>query len=85
MVPPPCSACQEGENSPCLHAQVGSTLIAGLGFAGYTHPKPEWAFNNGQFVEMSDGHAPAFLPSLGNTVPISGSEGEYTSSVIGCT
>ncbi|CAK0787749.1 hypothetical protein CVIRNUC_010971 [Coccomyxa viridis] len=66
-------------------AQVGSTLIAALGFAGYTHPKPEWAFDNGQFVEMSDGHAPAFLPSLGNTVPISGSEGEYTSSVIGCT
>ena len=36
-------------------------------------------------MRMSDGHAPAFLPSLNNQVPISGSEGEYTSSVIGCT
>ena len=82
---PPSTASWVGECFLCLHAQVGSTLIAGLGFAGYTHPKPEWAFNNGQFTEMSDGHAPAFLPSLGNTVPISGSEGQYTSSVIGCT
>ena len=65
--------------------QIGSTLIAALGFAGYTHPKDEWNFYGGQYTQMSDGHAPAFLPSLNNQVPIAGSEGEYTSSVIGCT
>ena len=68
-----------------IAVQVGSTLIAALGFAGYTHPKDEWNFYGGQYVEMSDGHAPAFLPSLNNQVPISGTEGEFTSSVIGCT
>ena len=36
-------------------------------------------------MRLSDGYMPAFLPSLNNQVPISGSEGEFTSSVIGCT
>lgn len=77
------------QGSMCLSTahgvQVGSTLIAAIGFAGYTHPRPEWNFYGAQFIEMSDGHAPAFLPSLNSQVPISGTEGEYTSSVIGCT
>ena len=66
-------------------AQVGSSLIAGFGFAGYTHPRTEWSFTNAKYTQLSDGYQPAFLANLGNQVPIAGSEGNFTASVIGCT
>jgi hypothetical protein len=67
----------------CCVPQVGSTLIAGFGFAGYTHPRDEWGVSNAKFTQLSNGHGPPFLG--GSTVPLAGTEGAYTASVIGCT
>lgn len=64
--------------------QVGSTLIAAFGFAGYTHPRSEWSVTGGgKFTQLSNGHGPPFLGS--SNVPIAGTEGNFTASVIGCT
>jgi hypothetical protein len=65
-------------------AQVGSTLIAAIGFAAYTHPRDPWSFNGpAKFTQLSNGHGPAFFGN--SVVPIHGTEGEFTASVIGCT
>lgn len=66
-----------------VRAQIGSSMIAGFGFGGYTPPRPEWAFTGGLFTRLSTGRYPPFLKD--STVPISGTEGVYTGSVIGCT
>ena len=58
-------------------------MIAGFGFGGYTPPREEWAFHNAQFTQLSNGGYPPFLKQ--GTVPISGTEGVYSGSVIGCT
>jgi len=63
---------------------VGSTLIAACGFAGYTHPRGAWAFDGpAKFIQLSNGHQPAFFGN--SAVPIAGTEGQFTASVIGCT
>lgn len=63
---------------------MGSTLIAACGFAAYTHPRSAWAFDGpAKFVQLSNGHQPAFFGN--SVVPIHGTEGESTASVIGCT
>ena len=65
-------------------AQVGSTLIAAIGFAAYTHPRKPWSFDGpAKFTQLSNGHGPAFFGN--SVVPIHGTEGEFTASVIGCT
>ena len=58
-------------------------MIAGFGFGGYTPPREEWSFKNGMFTQLSNGLYPPFLKN--GVVPITGTEGVFTGSVIGCT
>ncbi len=61
--------------------QVLSTLLAGLGFAGY---HPPWGIAGAKFTELSNGQQPLFLASTGNRVPLAHTEAEFVASVIGC-
>ncbi len=61
--------------------QVGSTLIAGLGFGGYSFPD---GFTGGKFVQLSNGRNPLFLAASGNKVPRANTEAEFVQSIIGC-
>ncbi|WIA14715.1 hypothetical protein OEZ85_003205 [Tetradesmus obliquus] len=62
-------------------AQIASTLIAALGFGGYATP-PE-SVQPCSLCATSFGYHPTFWPS--GRVPIAGTEGRFTASVIGCT
>eukprot|EP00882_Tetradesmus_deserticola_P005625 GHRQ01005921.1.p1 GENE.GHRQ01005921.1~~GHRQ01005921.1.p1 ORF type:complete len:1073 (+),score=431.52 GHRQ01005921.1:381-3599(+) len=62
-------------------AQVASTLIAALGFGGYAPPPA--SVSPCSLCSTSLGSHPTFWPS--GQVPIAGTEGRFTASVIGCT
>jgi hypothetical protein len=62
-------------------AQVASTLIALFGFGGYA-PPPE-SVQPCSLCDNSLGYHPTFWPS--GCVPVAGTEGGFTASVIGCT
>lgn len=64
-----------------LLLQVASTLIAAFGFGGYA-PPPQNVSPCSLCLD-SQGRQPLFWPS--GTVPIAGTEGRFTASVIGCT
>ncbi|KAK9829684.1 hypothetical protein WJX72_007324 [[Myrmecia] bisecta] len=61
-------------------AQIGASVIAGIGFAGYPHP-PD-SFENCEFCHLTNGHMPAFFSG---EVPIYNTESRFAQSVIGCT
>lgn len=64
-----------------LGAQLAASLMAGFGFGGYETP-PQVAPGPCQLCVQSDGQFPAFFGS--RQVPVAGTEGEFTASVIGC-
>ena len=66
--------------SGCLPAQVAATLISALGFGGYSHPKG--GFSDCQFCRL--GRNDKWPIAFDGTVPLAGTEAEFTASVIGC-
>jgi H+-transporting ATPase len=67
-------------------AQVLSSIIAALGFNGYSPPPEQWAVERGQLTarQMANG---GMLPVqfFDGAVPLYGTEGRFTASVLGCT
>ena len=67
-------------------AQVVASLIAAFGFNGYAPPPDQWAVRSGQLTarQMANGDA---LPVqfFDGVVPLYGTEGRFTASVLGCT
>eukprot|EP00879_Flechtneria_rotunda_P000106 GHRR01000160.1.p1 GENE.GHRR01000160.1~~GHRR01000160.1.p1 ORF type:complete len:747 (+),score=230.67 GHRR01000160.1:4862-7102(+) len=61
-------------------AQIAASLIAGFGFGGYAYP-PE-TVSNCQLCLESQLNYPKYWAS--GRVPVAGTEGVYTASVIGC-
>lgn len=84
----PHSTCREGGRLKSLccacesSLQVASSLIAALGFGGYTEPAVVWSVEDCQLCVNSQFNNVQFFSGI---VPKAGTEGVYTSSVVGCT
>ena len=63
-----------------MSRQIGSTLIAALGFAGYAFPR--YNFEECSFCQLSN-HKD--VPFFNGMVPIALTESAFSASVIGCT